>query len=89
VVANRGTIPCTMGQITSILKQIEQLGYITATLNEGGSLALVAEPMVDIDPAKRGPKRFRQMVRIDGTDEKSRYRAACQLATQCGMRLDG
>lgn len=77
-----------MGQTDNILWQIEQLGYTTATVNEGSTLALVAEPKVDIDPAKRGPSRFRQMVRIDGTDEESRYRAAKQLAVQCGINLD-
>lgn len=72
-----------------ILKQIEQCGYLTATLKEGGSLALVAEPMVSIDPLKpKEPRRFRQIVRIDGTDEDSRYRAACQLAVQCGIDLE-
>jgi hypothetical protein len=77
-----------MGLTASILKQIEQLGYLTAELNEGESRVIVAEPMVSIDPENRGPKRFRQMVRIDGTDEDSRYRAACQLALQCGIDLE-
>lgn len=77
-----------MALTDSILKQIEQCGYLCVVVDEGGTLALVAEPMVDIDPAKRGPKRFRQMVRIDGTDEESRYRAACQLAVQCGLNLE-
>lgn len=35
------------------------------------------------------PTSFRQIVRIDGTDEESRYRAACQLAVQCGPRGKG
>ena len=75
--------------VTEILKQIEQVGYFTAELNEGGSRVIVAEPGVPIDPNEpRGPKRFRQMVRIDGTDEGSRYKAPCQLAFQCGIDLE-
>ena len=71
-----------------ILKQFEGHGYITAERTEAGSRVIVAEPMVEIDPAKRGPSGFRQMVRIDGTDADSRHRAACQLALQCGIDPD-
>jgi hypothetical protein len=74
-----------------ILKQIESLGYTTATVNEAaGTMALVAEPTVSIDPeAPPTPRRFRQMVRIDGADEDTRYQAVCQLALQCGIDLEG
>ena len=43
-----------------ILKQIEQLGYTTAILRERKTLALIAEPNINIDPKKRGPERCRQ-----------------------------
>jgi hypothetical protein len=76
-----------MTPTTDILKQIEQVGYFTAERNEGRSRVIVAEPAVDIDPAKRGSRRFRQMVRIDGTNEASRNRAARQLALMCGINL--
>lgn len=78
-----------MSLADSILKQIEQLGYVTAELHDQDGRVIVAEPTVDIDPAKIGPRRFRQMVRIDSADENSRYAAARQLATQCGMDPDG
>lgn len=78
-----------MALTDSIIKQIESLDYLVAERDEGETRVIVAEPMVSIDPLKaRGPRRFRQMVRIDGTDEDSRYRAACQLATQCGIDIE-
>ena len=71
-----------------LLQQIEQLGYTPTVLKEGKTLALVAEPNVNIDPAKRGPNRARQIVRVHGTDASSRYQAARQLAVQCGLVVD-
>ena len=65
-----GIIPSPCRDPEEILKQIEQIGYHTGERNEGNSRVIVAEPGVDIDPkAPPGPNRFRQMVRIDGTDE--------------------
>jgi len=68
-----------MGLTESILKQIEDLGYITDEVKEGETLVMVAQPATG----------ERQMVRIDGADEDSRYLAACQLAIQCGIDLEG
>jgi hypothetical protein len=76
-----------MALIDAIIKQIESLNYLIAERNEGETRVIVAEPLVPIDPAARGPKRFRQMVRIDGNDDDRRYQAACQLALQCGIDL--
>ncbi len=83
-----------MTSIESIVKHIESLDFIVVERNEGETRVILAEPMVSIDevvdPAKpKAPRRFRQMVRIDGNDDASRLRAARQLALQCGINLDG
>ena len=69
-----------------ILKQIETFGYMCVSYIEDKTIVMVAEPMVPFDDPKY-PRRFRQMVRIVGTDEGSRLQAARQLALQCGVNL--
>lgn len=69
-----------MSVTTSILKQIEQLGYAVSTHDLGDSVEMHAVKL------PRGKPQF--IASVDDVGPEAEERCACELAQMCGVKLE-